>query len=104
MTTTEIRDALIAARAAANLHANSEDGGTCNFDCVVLRLTAAGGVVEVAKEIGLRTFIGNWSQMGRYVWLHFGHGQGNRNTRMAEAAFKSLTAAGLPVTMYYQMD
>lgn len=93
---------------AAKPYANSEDGGTCNFDSPVIDYRAMSMSKNKAEEAiraaGLRCF--DWKLFGgtRLVICGIGHGQGNRNTRMAEAAEKSLKAAGIATGMYYQMD
>ena len=104
----ELTTALEQAKIAAQLYANSEDGGTCNFDSPVIDYRAMHmsktKAEEAIRAAGLRCFL--WKSYGgmRLVVCGIGCGQGNRNTRMAEAAEKSLKAAGMVTSMYYQMD
>jgi hypothetical protein len=100
--------ALKKARDAAQLYANTEDGGTCNFDSPAIDYRAMhmskAKTEEAIKAAGLRSF--EWNSYGgkRLVICGIGAGQGNRRTRMAEAAYESLKADGMEACMYYQMD
>ncbi len=105
---TALTVALKKAQEAAKLYAETEDGGTCNFDSPVIDYRAMhmskSKAEEAIRAAGLRCF--DWKSYGgiRLVVCGIGYGQGNRNTRMAEAAEKSLKAAGVATSMYYQMD
>ena len=105
---TELTKALIKAKEAAQVYMNSEDGGTCNFDSPAIDYRAMhmrkGNAVEAIRAAGLRCF--DWKSWGgtRLVICGLGAGQGNRNTRMAEAARQSLKESGVEAFMYYQMD
>jgi hypothetical protein len=105
---TMLTAALEQAKKAAQPYANTEDGGTCNFDSPVIDYRAMhmskAKAEEAIRAAGLRCF--DWKSYGgtRLVICGIGYGQGNRNTRMAEAAEKSLKAAGMETGMYYQMD
>ncbi len=106
---TELTKALIDAKEVAQQYADTEDGGTCNFDSPVIDYRAmhmnkskAEAAIQAA---GLRSFV--WNAFGGIVGIvvcGIGKGQGNRNTRMAEAAKDSLKASGIATLMYYQMD
>ena len=103
-----LTNALEQAKTAALVYAGSEDGGTCNFDSPTIDYRAMhmskGKAVVAIKAAGLRCF--DWQSYGgiRLVVCGIGHGQGNRNSRMAEAAERSLKASGVAAGMYYQMD
>lgn len=100
--------ALERAKEDAQFYADSEDGGTCNFDSPTIDYRAMhmskAKAIESIKAAGLRCF--DWNSYGgiRLVVCGIGHGQGNRNSRMAEAAERSLKASGIAAGMYYQMD
>lgn len=100
--------ALVQAKEAAQKYINTEDGGTCNFDSPAIDYRAMhmskGKAVEAILAAGLRCF--EWKSWGgnRLVICGLGEGQGNRNTRMAEAAEKSIKSVGIVTAMYYQMD
>lgn len=87
---------------------NSEDGGTCNFDTVVLKTKGVPAKVlnEVTSLTGIRfdriTGERFWKGFS-FVWFET-HGQANLRTRMAEAAYNTLKKMGYHVDMYYQMD
>ena len=105
---TTLTAALERAKKAAQLFANSEDGGTCNFDSPAIDYRAMhmskAKAEEAIRGAGLRSF--EWKSWGgmRLVVCGMGEGQGNRQTRMAEAAQKSMEADGIVTSMYYQMD
>lgn len=105
---TALTAALEQAKEAAQKYATSEDGGTCNFDSPAIDYRkmhmSKAGAQKAIEDAGLRSF--EWKSWGgiRLVICGIGKGQGNRNTRMAEAAEKSLKASGIEVYMYYQMD
>lgn len=100
--------ALEKAKCAALVYAGSEDGGTCNFDSPTIDYRAMhmskAKAAEAIKAAGLRCV--DWHSYGgiMLVVCGIGRGQGNRNSRMAEAAEKSLKASGVAAGMYYQMD
>lgn len=87
--------------------ADSTDGGTCNFDTCVLtpaapvrqktldEIKAATGItLTKEKWLGkIRLFVGTTTR-----------GQGDRRTRMAEAACEVLKREGFDAMMYMQMD
>ena len=100
--------ALKQAKEAAQIYANTEDGGTCNFDSPAIDYRAMhmskAKAREAVQAAGLRCF--DWKSYGgvSLVICGIGSGQGNRNTRMAEAANESLQTSGISTHMYYQMD
>lgn len=104
----ELTNALTKAKKAAQAYIKSEDGGTCNFDSPVIDYRkmhmSKAKAEEAIKAAGLRCF--EWKSWGgiRLVICGIGAGQGNRNTRMAEAAYESLKNSGISASMYYQMD
>jgi hypothetical protein len=106
MSTEQLTEALQAAASAAQALAHTEDGGTCNFDTAVffppptLRTRT---IQEAATAAGVNVGVSKWMR-ARCVFVYVGTGQGNRHSRMAEAATKALKAAGLEAQTYYQMD
>ena len=104
----ELTAALEQAKKAALVYANTEDGGTCNFDSPTIDYRdmhmSKAKAEEAIRAAGLRCF--DWKCYGltRLVVCGIGYWQGNRNSRMAEAAHESLKAAGIATGMYYQMD
>lgn len=90
---------------AAEGAAPGDDAGTCNRDCAVYRperWVTNRLIQEAAAEAHVRVSISHW--FGRAAFLYVSHGQGNRRTRMAEAACNTLKAHGLDATVFYQMD
>ncbi|MCK9416960.1 hypothetical protein M0Q97_09910 [Candidatus Dojkabacteria bacterium] len=103
----KIVNALNKAKNAANEFADSEDGGSCNFDSCVIKLPR--WTEDDIKEIEKQSGVSIGSQLSSrwykgYRFINIGNGQANRKTRMAEAAKKSLKADGYDVSMYYAMD
>lgn len=85
-------------------YADTEDGGTCNFDAPKIRLKATPRQLAAMDwrvyKIGRKQPDGfQWYEIGIYL-----SGQGNRRTRMAKAAAESLKASGYESGVYYQMD
>lgn len=89
------------------------DGGSCNFDTVVLRLPGwrAKDIAKAAELSGVRVekMGSKWlGATGYWVWCTM-HGQANRRTAMMEAAYKVLRndehCQGIwSAVGYYQMD
>jgi hypothetical protein len=104
ITDQQIADALTAAKAAALKVADTEDGGTCNFDCAIIRGITITKMRKASAVSGVAFFPDKW--LGRQCFFIHGflQGQGFRRTKMAEAACAALRAAGLDAHMYYQMD
>lgn len=98
--------ALIKAKEAALLFADTEDGGTCNMDSPMLYLPRwrKADVEAAAAAADLRCC--EFTGWGAKMWIICGgtYGQGNCRTTMAEAMYKSLKADGYEASMYYQMD
>lgn len=87
---------------AAMQHANTEDGGTSNFDTCYIRLRIPKRLRDKSQLHffkGWGLFSDSWSILELPA-----HGQGNMRTRMAEAAAKSLCAAGYHATVRYEID
>lgn len=85
---------------------DTEDGGSCNFDSVTLKISipaklAAQTWVKLEKMLA-RDWGGFWR--GHYMVAIPLSGQGNRRTRMAEAARDALKSAGYNAVMFYQCD
>jgi len=104
----ELTKALKKAKEAAQAYANTEDGGTCNFDSPAIDYRKMHMSKAKAKEAitaaGLQCFEWNSLAGKLLVICGIGAGQGNRRSRMAKAACESLKADGIAATMYYQMD
>lgn len=81
---------------------NTEDGGTCNFDTCYIRIS----IPKRLRDRSQLHFMQGWG-LYRDSWSINElptHGQGNMRARMAEAAAKSLRAAGYNATVRYEMD
>lgn len=96
--------ALLKANEAAQQFANTEDGGSCNFDALAIKVKAT---EKQMKQLDWFTF--KWGKRhpdGKtwYVIELDYSGQGNRRTRMAEAACESMKAQGYESSVYYQVD
>lgn len=87
----------------AQQFADTDDGGTCNFDACYIRVT--GMRESTAKKIqSVSLFNTRWH--GRTLHLGGTLGQAARRTKMAEAQrnFLTMNYPTLDVGMYYQMD
>lgn len=103
MTKEEVRLLSIAlnkAREESMKFAESEDGGSCNFDTPTLSLKATKAQLTglPVSKIDYGLWKGDW-----FVNLPL-YGMGNRRTRMAEAIAKSLRESGYSASVYYQLD
>ena len=103
----KIADAIKRAVDAAKPFAESDDGGTCNFDCAYLCVPGMsqkqGRDIQTLAGVTLSLYTYRWH--GRILQIIGGRsGQGARQTRMAEAMHRSLKAEGVECGMYYQMD
>ena len=100
--------AVTAAMQAGQTAADSkpDDGGTCNMDAVILRIPRINEqkVVEAMAAAGVHTRKDTWWHGPGYMINPTSGGQGDRNTRAAEAIAKSLKEAGYDAMMHYQMD
>lgn len=86
---------------------NTDDGGTCNLDCVVIKLPyTLQKDLEAYNKIANAKISGPLSGIYRgYRFLNFdNHGQANRRTRFVEAYHKKMKILGYDVQVYYQMD
>ena len=89
----------------AEKYADTEDGGTCNFDSPALAYQGykKSLVIKAIEHAGLHCF--EWGYGTKRLVICGGcHGQGNRRTRMAEAMTEILKASGYDCITYYQMD
>lgn len=86
------------------------DGGTCNFDSPMLDTTGWHWTVrkELQRQLkakGINSFLRESGYGKGWLIIHTPlHGQGILRTRMAEAAARAMEQAGLPTSVYYQMD
>ena len=101
-----LTESLRAAKAAAETHANDDDGGTCNFDtaCIVLPRWNRELTRTAFAAAGLRTDIWKVPRASAYMVLGCYTGQGDRRTNQAEAIRETMQAAGYDCHIYYQMD
>ena len=99
------RDLFVAQRAAYEVEKiNNEDGGSCNFDTVVINTEGVSKKLLSSLDIHIEKISskGIWRNSS---FIHFDlNGQGNLRTRMAKAAYNKLKELGYNVTMYYQLD
>lgn len=97
--------ALSKANNDAQAYADTEDGGSCNFDSLAIKVKAT---EKQMKQLDWYTY--KWGTRDRndgktwYVILLNYCGQGNCRSRMAEAACKSMREQGYEATVYYQLD
>ena len=110
-TTDKYEQLLIAIRnavTAAHAYANTEDGGACNMDTVAIDYRAMhmtkSRVVTIISAAGLHGYDACIHGTNCMLVDGISHGQGNRNTRMAQTATHSLQADGIAAMMYYQID
>ena len=102
----ELSEALINAVNAAAMLDNTEDGGTCNLDMVTLKIKIPKKFTQYISVKLEKMLTRDWGRLwkGYYLVDIPLSGQGNRRTRMAEAACESLKAAGYNAQVYYQCD
>lgn len=93
----DLNDAWNAALEAYNK--NSEDGGTCNFDSVIIQLKGARKDRLSAFDFRIEKYRENWY----FVEYDF-YGQAGCRTRMAEAAVNKLKELGYNASVWYCMD
>lgn len=98
--------ALVLATLAASEFADTEDGGTCNLDMVTLKIKIPKKLTQYISVKLEKMYARDWGRLwrGYYVVDIPLFGQGNRRTRMAEAACQALKDAGYDAMMYYQCD
>lgn len=102
----DLNQALLNAVNAAAMLDDTEDGGTCNLDSVALKIIIPAKLVAATWVKLEKMLVSDWGRLwkGYYMVYIPLSGQGNRRTRMAEAACNSLRSAGYNVTMFYQCD
>ena len=102
----ELNNALINAVNAAAMLDDTEDGGTCNLDMVTLKIKMPKKFIQYISVKLEKMYVCVWGRLWRGYYLVDIplSGQGNRRTRMAEAACGSLRAAGYDAQVYYQCD
>lgn len=91
---------------AAKAVAGGEDGGTCNFDSMMLAAPKWNQkfIEAAAQKAGIRVFATRIFRCKFYVFSVPFAGQGNARTRQAEAMAQAMEAAGYDASVYYQMD
>lgn len=102
----ELNQALLNAVNAAAMLDDTEDGGTCNLDMVTLKIKIPKKLTQYISVKLEKMYARDWGRLwrGYYVVDIPLFGQGNRRTRMAEAACQALKDAGYDAMMYYQCD
>ncbi len=83
------------------------DGGTSNFDTAAIELPGIRErfVEECAKAAGITATSFRWFGGRRWFFVFVPmYGQGDRRSRMAEAANRKLKELGLKACLYCQMD
>lgn len=102
----ELNNALLNAVNAAAMLDETEDGGTCNFDSVTLKIKISAELVSCAWVRLDKMLVRDYGRMWRGCYMVDIplSGQANRRTRMAEAACKELINAGYNAFVYYQCD
>lgn len=103
----QLRNALINASLYASDFKDEDDGGTCNFDTVVINLPRwqyAKLKEMVATIPGLRISKHYYDWSGHFMIHGFEHGQANRRTAMVEAFSRRLCELGYDSSVYYAMD
>ena len=102
----ELNQVLLNAVNTAAMLDDTEDGGTCNFDSVTLKISIP---AKLAAQAGVKLekmLVRDWGRLWRgYYMVDIPlSGQGSRRTRMAEAACNALKSAGYDAQMFYQCD
>lgn len=94
------------ARDTAAMLDDTEDGGSCNFDSVTLKINIPAKLAAQAWVKLEKMLARDWGRLwrGHYMVGIPLSGQGNRRTRMAEAACNALKSAGYDAQMFYQCD
>ena len=101
--------ALQLAKRAAEAVSQSDDGGSCNLDAPMLfigprRLTER-DLQQLAEDApGTSLNRSQWFGRVCYIVNVGSFGQGNNNTRTAEAVCSVLKDQGFDCTMYYKVD
>lgn len=102
----ELNQALINAVNTAAMLDDTEDGGTCNFDMVTLKIKIPKKFIQYIYVKLEKMYARDWGRLWRGYYLVDIplSGQGYRRTRMAEAACQALKDAGYDARVYYQCD
>lgn len=101
-----LADDLKKAVAAAEAAADCDDGGTCNFDCMMIHLPRWNQelIEAAAKAAGIYAFDITFLRVKHYAFSVPRGGQANRRTAQAEAMAQVMKEAGYAAGVYYQMD
>lgn len=105
MTTVELNklvNDIATANNAAFEYSEISDGGTCNFDTPIMKIKLSRKEREALKDF-LTPIGGRYYKDWYYVEVCL-FGQGDRRTRMAEAAAEVLENLGYTACVSYQMD
>ena len=102
----------LAKQAAIEAGKNEEDGGTCNLDCPAFQIPGMpDSIIQTAATVaGVTCSKFKWFGAKRWYWVTgFLLGQGNRRSRMSDAATKMLKQClaeypEIKVCEYCQMD
>lgn len=83
-----------------------KDGGTCNLDCVFLKLPRKREktVLDIFRQAGISGIKTTWYAGPGYLISPNVGGRANRRTAGMEAMLKHLKNKGYDVFGYYQMD
>ena len=102
----ELNQVLLNAVNTAAMLDDTEDGGTCNFDSVTLKISIPAKLAAQAWVKLEKMLVRDWGRLWRgYYMVDIPlSGQGSRRTRMAEAACNALKSAGYDAQMFYQCD
>lgn len=102
----ELNQALINAVNAAAMLDNPEDGGTCNLDMVTLKIKIPKKFIQYFSVKLEKMLTRDWGRLWKGYYL-VGiplSGQGNRRTRMAEAACAALREKGYDACLFCTTD
>lgn len=97
----KLREAMILANDYASAFASNNDGGTCNFDCPIVKINRL--TKKQAESLPFRVS----KCYGGGGWWHVHcelYGQGYRRTAMAEAFARKMRELGFECSVQYMMD
>lgn len=102
----ELNKALLNAVNSAAMLDDTEDGGTCNFDSVTIKISIPAKLAAQAWVKLEKMLVADYGRFWRGCYMVDIplYGQANRRTRMAEAACDALRQSGYNAIMYYQCD
>lgn len=102
----KLNNALLNAQKAALRESKTEDGGTCNFDFVTIKINIPRKYLQRTAVNLEKMLVSDWGRTweGHYRVKIPLLGQANRRTNMAEAACQSLLNDGYEAFMFYMMD